>query len=89
MENSIEELKGRDNGYIYIGIFQDKKINIIVKNNGNKIDEKLKEKIFIRGFSTKGNFRGLGLYNINNIISSLNGDLKLTSDEMTIWEVKI
>ena len=81
LENSIEELKGRDNGYIYIGIFQDK--------NGNKIDEKLKEKIFIRGFSTKGNFRGLGLYNINNIISSLNGDLKLTSDEMTVWEVKI
>lgn len=89
LENSIEELKGRDNGYIYIGIFQGKKINIIVKNNGNKIDEKLKEKIFIRGFSTKGNFRGLGLYNINNIISSLNGDLKLTSDEMTVWEVKI
>lgn len=89
LENSIEELKGRDDGYIYIGIFQDEKISIIVKNNGNKIDNSLKEKIFSRGFSTKGNFRGFGLFNINNIINSLGGDLKLTSDEITIWEVKI
>lgn len=89
LENSIEELKGRENGYIYIGIFQEKKIKIVVKNNGNKIDDTLMNEIFKRGFSTKGKFRGLGLYNIRNIIESLNGDFKLTSDEITTWEVEI
>ncbi|MGJ0844826.1 ATP-binding protein [Clostridium tertium] len=89
LENSIEELKSRENGYIYIGIFQEEKIKIIVKNNGNKIADDTKEEIFKRGFSTKGNFRGLGLYNIKNIIESLDGSLKLTSDKITTWEVEI
>lgn len=89
LENSIEELKTREDGYIYIGIFQEEKIKLIVKNNGNKIDDDLKLQIFKRGFSTKGNFRGLGLYNIKKIIESLNGNLKLTSDKITTWEVEI
>jgi two-component system, CitB family, sensor kinase len=89
IENSIEEVKGKEGGYVYVGIFQEEKIKIIVKNNGNKIEEEIKEKIFKRGFSTKGEFRGLGLYNIKNIIDSLNGRLKLTSDKITKWEVEI
>lgn len=87
IENSIDEVKVKENAWIYIGIFQEEKIRIVVKNNGNKIQDKAK--IFDRGFSTKGENRGLGLYNIKNIVTSLNGDLRLTSDEVTIWEVKI
>lgn len=89
LENSIEEAKIIENGYIYIGIFQDEKIKIIVKNNGSKIDDNIKDEIFERGFSTKGDLRGFGLYNIKNIIESLNGTLKLTSDKITTWEVEI
>lgn len=89
LENSIEELRTRENGYIYIGIFQEENIKIIVKNNGRKIDDITKEKMFNRGFSTKGDFRGLGLYNVKNIIESLNGNLKLTSNKITTWEVEI
>ncbi|WP_066894054.1 sensor histidine kinase [Clostridium nigeriense] len=89
LENSIEEVKGKKDGYIYIGIFQTEKINIVIKNNGRKINDDLKEKIFNRGYSTKGSLRGLGLYNVKNIVTSLNGNLNLTSDEITIWEVEI
>ena len=89
LENSIEEVKLIEDGYIYIGIFQDEKIKIVVKNNGREIDDNFKEEIFKRGFSTKGDLRGFGLYNITNIIESLNGNFILTSDKITTWEVEI
>lgn len=89
IENSIEEVKVKDNGYIYCGIYQEDRIKIIVKNNGRKIDDKLKKEIFKRGFSTKGDFRGMGLYNIRAIVKNLGGELRLESEEETIWEVTI
>ena len=59
----------------------DKDTTIIQNNSNNSKLDKNEE--------TKGNFRGLGLYNIKNIIESLNGSLKLTSDKITTWEVEI
>lgn len=89
IENSIEEVRVKNDGWIYCGIFQTNKIKIVVKNNGRKIDEKAKENIFKRGYSTKGDFRGFGLYNIKTIVNNLGGELKLISDEITIWEIII
>ena len=87
IENSIEELRMQNDGWIYCGIFEEEKIKIVVKNNGRKIDEDTKKKIFERGYSTKGEGRGFGLYNIKTIVNNLGGELKLTSDEITVWEI--
>lgn len=90
IENSIEEVRIKEDGWIYCGIFQDENIRIVVKNNGRKIDDELRKSIFKRGYSTKGDFRGLGLYNVNSIITSLGGNLDLISDEqITIWEITL
>ncbi|MEG2291519.1 MAG: sensor histidine kinase [Clostridium sp.] len=89
IENSIEEVRVLNDGWIYLGIFNDDEIKIVVKNNGRKIDENTKRKIFERGYSTKGKGRGLGLYNIEMIIKNLGGEIKLTSDEITTWEIII
>ncbi|MBU3102628.1 ATP-binding protein [Clostridium gasigenes] len=87
IENSIEELRVQNDGWIYCGIFEEEKIKIVVKNNGRKIDEDTKKKIFERGYSTKGEGRGFGLYNIKTIVNNLGGELRLTSDEITVWEI--
>lgn len=89
IENSIEEVRSIENPWIYVGIYQEEKIKIIIKNNGKKIDDELKKKIFQRGYSTKGECRGLGLYNISNIVSNLSGSINIYSDEITVWEVII
>lgn len=89
IENSIEEVKSRENPWIYVGIYNEDKIKIVIKNNGRKIDDEFKKKIFERGYSTKGECRGLGLYNIKNIVSNLSGTINVESDEITIWEVII
>lgn len=52
------QLEENDKALEYI--FQTEKINIVIKNNGRKINDDLKEKIFNRGYSTKGCLRGYG-----------------------------
>lgn len=90
IQNSIEEVSKRDEGYIFVGIYQDKNIQILVKNNGAMIDEEGKEKLFTRGYSTKGDFRGMGLYNIKEIVEANGGTINLISDENeTIWDIVI
>ncbi|MGL4773324.1 MAG: ATP-binding protein [Clostridium sp.] len=89
LENSIEELRNRQDGWINLKITQDDKIKIVVKNNGRTIDDELRNKIFGMGYSTKGDNRGFGLYNVTRIVSECHGEIKLTSDSITTWEVTI
>lgn len=90
LENSIEELKGRRDGWIFLEIKEDENLEIIVRNNGNKIDDNIVEEIFKRGFSTKQGERGLGLYSIREIVDSIHGQIFLESDdEVTEWKIII
>ena len=90
LENSIEALKGKKNGEIKIKIDQEDKLRIIVSNNGAEISKESREKIFVRGYSTKGDNRGLGLSNICEIIYGASGELRLnSSSEKTEWIVEI
>ena len=89
LENSIEELKGKKDGWIFLEIRQEENLKIVVKNNGAKIPDDMKENIFKRGFSTKEGERGLGLYSINEIIEASGGKLTLKSQSITEWIVEI
>ena len=52
---------------------------IIVKDTGTGIPEEIKEKIFENGFSTKGDGRGIGLYHVKQLVSSLGGTITVES----------
>lgn len=62
--------------------------NIIIKieNNGPKIDEKFREKIFEPGFTTKENNEknhGFGLSIVKDLIESYNGKISLKSNDIS------
>lgn len=52
---------------------------IIVKDTGTGIPEEIKDKIFENGFSTKGQGRGIGLYHVKQLVSSLGGTISVES----------
>lgn len=52
---------------------------IIVKDTGTGIPEEIKDKIFENGFSTKGPGRGIGLYHVKQLVSSLGGTITVES----------
>lgn len=91
LENSIEALRGQQDGEIYLSIVEEEaKVVITIINNGPKIEEELRDKIFERGLSTKGDNRGLGLSNVMQILTEVNGRLYLEStEEETVWVVEV
>jgi signal transduction histidine kinase len=56
---------------------QAKNLEIILKDNGRGIDEKIIEKIWYPFFTTKDKGTGMGLAIIRKIITTLNGDISL------------
>ena len=50
-----------------------------VSDNGPGIPPGLKDKIFIQGFSSKGEHRGIGLYLVTKSVDKLNGHIELAS----------
>jgi sensor histidine kinase regulating citrate/malate metabolism len=90
IENSIDAVKGRENGEINLFIRElDNKVNISIRNNGEEIPVELKEKIFDIGVSTKKGIRGFGLYNVKQIVSRSGGNISFTTGEETTWHVII
>ena len=51
-----------------------------IRNTGPQIDRKMRDKLFIAGFSTKGDGRGMGLVIVKTIIESYGGALSLSSE---------
>lgn len=60
-----------------------------VENNGPKIPEEIKDKIFKKGFSTKKEEgHGMGLAIVSEIVASNRGEIKVESDEeRTVFNV--
>lgn len=52
-----------------------------VRNNGPEIPENIQEHLFEAGFTTKSNGHGMGLYNVNRIISEMGGRIALVSNK--------
>jgi len=55
-------------------------VEISVSDNGQGFDAKTAELFFVRGFTTKKNGTGLGLYNCRAIIESHSGSFEIKSD---------
>ena len=60
---------------------KDNKSYIQVINNTNNINEGQLKNIFSKGYSTKGNMRGYGLYNIKKIVDKHHGNIQLSLEK--------
>ena len=56
-------------------------MKITVLDNGKGILDADKERIFENGFSTKGEGRGTGLYQVKNMVERLGGKINVESEE--------
>ncbi len=69
LDNAIEESLNCESPELQFAIIDDKfSIKIIIVNSYNESDLNL-QKIFVKGFSTKGENRGMGLYNLRLILN--------------------
>ncbi|WP_158305552.1 ATP-binding protein [Alkalihalophilus pseudofirmus] len=74
LQNAMDALVETQNGEIHLTILDSPdSIKIVVEDNGAGINSSVKDVIFIKGFSTKGEERGIGLhlvkYHINHILN--------------------
>lgn len=90
IDNAIYALEGKSQyKYILVEIFENmRNYGFKISNNGPQIPLEIINKIFIGGFSTKGdNGEGMGLAITKDIISRYNGDIKVSSnDTCTFFE---
>ena len=83
LENAIEELAkgGGELLEIKLGLYCRPDCNIIVcEDTGRGIDQAVREHIFEKGVSTKGEGRGLGLPLVQQIVESHNGTIDIVTE---------
>lgn len=87
VNNSIEVLRNVENPTIKFRSYNSYYgITISIMNNGPEIPEKIKEKIFETGFSTRDNTkgdRGYGLSIVKDIVNKYNGSVSIESNSKT------
>jgi two-component system CitB family sensor kinase len=90
MENAIEELVKFENGKIFIKLNSNNEaLRIRIQDNGPGISEKVIDKIFDKGFTTKAGNRGFGLNIIKEIIDYAGGTINISQCNGTIWDIYI
>lgn len=89
IENALDELVGKEEGEIYVGIFgSDQGVVIAVEDNGCGIPDAMKEDLFARGFSSKGSDRGYGLWTVQRIVHEYGGTIEYegrNGASFTVW----
>jgi len=82
IRNAVESIDGNSDGLVIVEIVKGyKKINFIIKDNGQGITEQVLGKIFEFRFSTKGDRgKGIGLWFSKNIIIAHDGDMTVKSE---------
>ncbi|GMQ56044.1 hypothetical protein AN1V17_04360 [Vallitalea sediminicola] len=70
---------------VNVNLFQEKDNTIIeVKNTSLPVKFDTLNKVFEKGYSTKGTNRGFGLYNVNKIVKSHKGNIQISYEEEQI-----
>lgn len=82
INNAFEAVLNQDDKVVILNILDEENTTIIeVKNSGITIKPQDLGRIFKRGFSTKGENRGYGLYNIKKIVERSGGKIQLPVDD--------
>ncbi len=81
IENAVESLAGQENPEITVSFhFRNEMLHCTVSDDGPGIAPEVREKIYQRGFSTKGSGRGIGLYLARQSVEKLGGWLEFESE---------
>ena len=84
IDNGLDAVQFLDDKQITISLEIDSDYFIIdVKDNGQGITKDYSQKIFSKGYSTKGDNRGFGLYLVLASVDELNGHIELCESETT------
>lgn len=80
IDNAMDALAGTENARICVHIGENiPDFTLCVENNGPEIPAKLRDDIFLPGFSTKGTDRGSGLAIVRELVQNYGGELLLES----------
>ncbi len=88
INNAVDALEKADNmKKLYISFIETNGLEIEVRNESPFIDYNIIEKFFSQGYSSKGENRGLGLYNVKKICSEYGLDIYCENVEIcdTNW----
>lgn len=90
VDNAIDAVKTCKIKSINLDLFYDEEhLYIKVEDTGIGMSENLKENIFLKGYSTKENTRGFGLFLVKSSVNKLGGKMEITSktNEGTKFEI--
>lgn len=89
INNAFEAVLNEANREVILNIYTENNHNLLeVKNSGINTEPIAVNSIFNRGFSTKGEKRGYGLYNIKRLVERANGKIELEySNNYTIIRI--
>ena len=69
-------------GTVFVGLQADERtVNVTVRDTGCGIPAEIGDRIFEKGFSTKGSGRGVGMYHTKQLVESLGGTISFESEK--------
>ncbi|WP_153126849.1 DcuS/MalK family sensor histidine kinase [Peribacillus tepidiphilus] len=82
MDNSLDAVIGSKEKKVEVEIIPvcNKKLSITVSDTGPGMSTDIKERVFEKGFSTKGQDRGLGLHLVKQSVEKLHGQIIISSE---------
>lgn len=81
IDNSIDALANHNSKIIKVKLnYTQQKLKIDITDSGEGLSSHMQQKIFEKGYSTKGDNRGYGLYLINESVKKLNGSINIDND---------
>ncbi|KEK23320.1 sensor histidine kinase [Bacillus gaemokensis] len=79
INNALDAVMNCEYKRVHVSIQYQDKLIIIVKDTGYGIQKEEMDKVFVKGYSTKGENRGYGLYLINDSLKRINGNIHVDS----------
>jgi Signal transduction histidine kinase regulating citrate/malate metabolism len=80
VDNAMEAVKDCKSKIVNLDlVYEDDILTIEVSDTGSGISDELKNEIFVKGYSTKGDNRGLGLYLVQKSVERLGGNMEIIS----------
>lgn len=82
VDNALEAVANSGNKHVTLNLaYHEEELLIEVSDHGPGIADQIKDQIFVKGYSTKANNRGFGLFLVKRCIEQRNGQLELYSKE--------
>ncbi|CUH97304.1 Sensor histidine kinase MalK [Propionispora sp. 2/2-37] len=80
IDNALDAVENTPDKLIQTGLYYENgQLVIVVNDSGSGLSEQDKDHIFLKGYSTKGDYRGLGLYLVTCSLERIGGRITVAS----------